>query len=589
MKILLLNPHIDAQHQLVKALQKTGVGILLAQNVDQAAQVLQFHGSTVDIAIVHREGGAGLAHDYGLSLLFKLKADPAQADLPVLVTSEIWKDTEFLNHQATPLGANGYIHWPCDEAEVISLISKITGSKLSAGDAANAAPPLRAVQLPPISETPLAAELPGFSPPGSPLSEEASGIFISQESVGGIQLEAPEESGGSPVLEILEPPSAQETVAPTGTKATAVPPPFRGNTQFIQAGQAASPNLEIPSQVSIAALTEPTSGSDPKLELPEPALPPLGEPLTGESEPRFDLGAPSFQANPGEPNETEPSIQGTPDLSSQEQDQLAQELPYLFGGREKPAAAIAAAQQAIAFARPVGDAVVPGGAAQAPDVETLKKYLMLREQDVSALSNQLRSSQQRIAALEDLLAGEQARAAELSSTAHDQKRRIESFEAEKTMAVESIQSEMNEFKFQVRAKTDKARLLEIQVRAATEEMEKLKERVRADIRKIRIREKELENRLEIMRKDSEVLISSRETRIIELKRKLDLMEFNMDLLQNQLSREKDNTLELKKRLTKAAQVVRVAGGLLGSSAGEALEEISGGLDAADGEPKTRAS
>src|SRR4029077_14635199 len=108
--------------------------------------------------------------------------------------------------------------------------------------------------------------------------------------------------------------------------------------------------------------------------------------------------------------------------------------------------------------------------------------------------------------------------------------------------------------------------LDTQVREATDEIERLKERVRADIRKIRVREKELENRLEIMKKDSEALITARENKIIELKRKLDLLEFNMDLLQDQHAREKEGAVHLRERLAKAAQVVRVAGGLLDNPA-----------------------
>src|SRR4029077_11183068 len=127
---------------------------------------------------------------------------------------------------------------------------------------------------------------------------------------------------------------------------------------------------------------------------------------------------------------------------------------------------------------------------------------------------------------------------------------------------QSLENEVNEVKFQLKTKTDKVRVMEAQVREATEEMEHLKNRVRSDIRKIRVREKDLENRLEIMKKDSEALIGARETKIIELKRKLDLLEFNMDLLQDQYNREKENSVHLRERLAKAAQVVRVAGGLL---------------------------
>ena len=51
-------------------------------------------------------------------------------------------------------------------------------------------------------------------------------------------------------------------------------------------------------------------------------------------------------------------------------------------------------------------------------------------------------------------------------------------------------------------------------------------------------------------------------KIIELKRKLDLLEFNMELVQEQYSKERDATDQLRTRLKHAASAMREAGGLL---------------------------
>jgi chromosome segregation ATPase len=226
---------------------------------------------------------------------------------------------------------------------------------------------------------------------------------------------------------------------------------------------------------------------------------------------------------------------------------------------------------------PVGDSIVPGGASNAPDTETLKKYLMLREQDVSVLSSQLRTAQEQIRSLEGALREERSKSSHLAQIKEEQDRKIDGFERDKASAMESLQSEIAELSFQLKARSDKAKAMEYQVRDAATEMERLKERVRIDIRKIRVREKELENRLEIVKKDGEALIGARETKIIELKRKLDILEFNLDLLQNQYNREKENSARLRERLVKAAQVVKVAGGLLqpSGSDGDSAASASG--------------
>lgn len=259
-----------------------------------------------------------------------------------------------------------------------------------------------------------------------------------------------------------------------------------------------------------------------------------------------------------------------PDPSFADEDPEASEaLPYVYqksGDKRQP----------DYFAQPIGDAVVPGGAAHAPDMETLKQYLLLREQDVAALSTQLKAAKDQAAAIERQLKEERSRTIELSHEVHEKSQRIADFDRERTVAEEAYQTELNELKFQSKAKTDKVKLLERHVRDAQEEIERIKERVRQDIRKIRVREKELENKIEIMRRDSEALLVSRENKIIELKRKLDLLEFNMDLLQNQYTKEKEINATLKERLTRVAQAVRVAGGIVDDPNSHQSEDLIGG-------------
>jgi hypothetical protein len=290
--------------------------------------------------------------------------------------------------------------------------------------------------------------------------------------------------------------------------------------------------------------------------------------------PTASSGGESYALPPADESYIEPQIEND--------QQVAQEMPYLFGGFQKQPSQPRAFDPALLFAEPLGDAVVPGGAAQTPDLETFKKYLLLREQDVGVLSTQLKAAHDQIKLSEQVNREETAKNAELTHIVNEQKHKIDDFEKEKGSIVESLQIELGELRFQIKAKTDKARVLESQAREISEEMEHLKDRVRIDIRKIRVREKELENRVEIMKKDSEALLGARETKIIELKRKLDLLEFNMDLLQDQYAREKENSAKLRERLARAAQVVRVAGGLLDSPKGAGSVELLPEEGAVDG-------
>jgi hypothetical protein len=364
----------------------------------------------------------------------------------------------------------------------------------------------------------------------------------------GIRIDSSEQGFAENMLEkSRQPGDAEDAPAPPVTP------------EFIESSKSVPALESAPSMVSAITKTPMAPDLPATGELMK-AHAEVNSPLPLEiSSPSVDLKPFSIEQQVTNPVSAEQPKTVESEIAAPDDQEAVQQMPYLFGqSQQGPGRHEALA----AFAQPVGDAVVPGGAAHTPDLDTLKKYLLLREQDVSALSAQLKSSKEQIGSLEDQVKVEKAKSAELQHMVNQQKAQIGRYDQDKSQIVQSLQSEINELKFQVRVKTDKALSLENQVNAAAEEIENIKKRVRMDIRKIRMREKELENKLEILKKDSEALIGSRENKIIELKRKLDLLEFNMDLLQDQYTKEKASNGDLKARLAKAAQAMRIAGGLL---------------------------
>lgn len=619
MKILLLNPHTDAAHKISETFSAVGAALLSAITADEAWQLLQLHGKSVDLAIVHREGLNG--PEDGLKFIERVKADPAQSDLPFIVTSSQWHDDQFARHQATPQGANAYIHWPCADDQLLALVSALfgdIGQQSVASAMGSEAPPEPAVQsldLQPLTTGGgVVLEEAAFAPGevdtagirldapevSRDLGSTKSGILISEMSKA--EIESPgfnaqltktkpvsallDEHGGQPgaapdpaVLKTATLGVPTMTIAlgqpPGGSEATATSSvaPESGSNASLPALEVTGGTPILPPGPPVAASGAPVVTGEPALVLPDHLL-------TQELEPSVVLAATSVGIAP--PPFTPPP----PEEPAVDDQELASEMPYLFAQKgipPRPGQKAAPAAPDLSFAQPLGDAVVPGGAAQTPDTETLKKYLLLREQDVAVLSSQLKESQEQIRSLEAELKTERGSQTELSRTIEDQLRRIGDFEREKSEAVNALQSEITELRFELRARSDKGRLLDQQMREAKDEIERVKERVRSDIRKIRVREKELENRLELIKKDSEALLAARENKIIELKRKIDLLEFNMDLLQDQFGREKEVSSDLRERLAKAAQVVRVAGGLLhendGTAGGNAGNSTEGGQKA----------
>ncbi len=199
------------------------------------------------------------------------------------------------------------------------------------------------------------------------------------------------------------------------------------------------------------------------------------------------------------------------------------------------------------------------------DLDTMKNYLALREQDVALLTGQMRSTQERVQQLEMQLKMERARSGELQHMVQKQEQQIQNFERDKQVEFEVIHQQVEDLNLQLREKTDKVRTIEAKLKITTDEVEKVKERVRVDIRRIRVREKELEGQLEILKKDSTALLVARDEKIVELKRKIDLLEFNMELVQEQYAKERNATEQLRHKLKEASGVMNAARGLLDSS------------------------
>ena len=196
------------------------------------------------------------------------------------------------------------------------------------------------------------------------------------------------------------------------------------------------------------------------------------------------------------------------------------------------------------------------------DLETMKNYLALREQDVALLTGQMRSSQERVHQLEAQMKMEKVRSNELLQVVQKQEQQIKNYDRDKQIEFEVLYAQVEDLNLQLRERMDKVRTIDAKLKITTDEVEKVKERVRVDIRRIRVREKELESQLEILKKDSTALLVARDEKILDLKRKLDLLEFNMELVQEQFGKERVSTEQLRHKLKEAASVMKRAGGLL---------------------------
>ncbi len=513
LKVLLVHPRIPALQNAADLLRQAGVGVVQLEDPAEALQILGFHGRSVDLAVIHREGPGGRGNP-GLAGVDAILSDPEQKDLPIVLTSSLWGDAEAVAHQKTPQGVNAYLGPEFSGEQVIGMIGEVLDLKIVPMNVVSPAPVLApAVVTAPVSE-----------PPSIQLQEVSQLLDLSH------QVARPQMTGTF----VLESPDVPPAAPPTATRIQVVepvvtPPPVETKFEVV----APEPAL------SFETVAENLPDA-PQFE-PEPEL----EQVEGESEPESEV---EFEV----PEVPQPSGLG-------------------WAG----------------IAVSAGESWSPGGAtsqvASSPDDQTLKQYLSLREQDVAALASQLKLAKSQIQQLEEQLRLERARSIELSHSVEGYRRELGEKGSERSTLEDRHQAELAELRFQLKVKADRVRLLELQVKENTEETERLQERVRVDIRRVRVREKELENRLEVLRKDSEALLAARETKLVELKRKIDLLEFNMDLLQTQNAKEKEVSRKLREQLGRVAQAVRIAGGLLQPGGTTPADPVSGGSSESESE------
>ena len=131
---------------------------------------------------------------------------------------------------------------------------------------------------------------------------------------------------------------------------------------------------------------------------------------------------------------------------------------------------------------------------------------------------------------------------------------------------------------EVQTKETKILLAERKCEMAEKKYEELKERVKKDIQQIRLHEKELEARLEILKRDSETLLAAKDKKLLEFKRKIDSLEYEMESLVEKEKAAHKKVEVLKERMNRVLRALKLGASLLESE--EDLEqEISKSTEA----------
>jgi chromosome segregation ATPase len=198
------------------------------------------------------------------------------------------------------------------------------------------------------------------------------------------------------------------------------------------------------------------------------------------------------------------------------------------------------------------------------DIKTIKRYAALKEREA-------REKQASLAVLRK----EYDKLFEKLKKSDEERRRVQLHSQELELQLRTAGDKRDEVQHQWSRMEGQLQesIKELQIRLdsaqyqaskAEKKLEDFRERVKNDIQKIRTRERELANRLEIQKRDAEALIVAKDERLLQQKREIDRLSFEMESLRERLFEESEKSDDRAKRIARVIQSLKLAQGLLSS-------------------------
>jgi len=181
--------------------------------------------------------------------------------------------------------------------------------------------------------------------------------------------------------------------------------------------------------------------------------------------------------------------------------------------------------------------------------ETLRNYITLKEKEVSDLKEQQKQYQ-------NVLIKLKRAQTELSHSNFLLQEELEASRANEQLIKKEIAHLREKHENEVAILKNDFDQQKVQSTTYQEQLQDLnrqkniwKEKIAEDLKKIKIKEKELENRYELLKRDTETLLDSKDQQILELRKKIDAFELELESLEDRLRSEHAiiNSIEGKKR------------------------------------------
>lgn len=182
-------------------------------------------------------------------------------------------------------------------------------------------------------------------------------------------------------------------------------------------------------------------------------------------------------------------------------------------------------------------------------VKILRKYIALKEAEVRDIKDQKRQYQNFVKKLSGKMENNSDRSRDLVKDLETLRRRNEALMAEVHDSKEKHQQEIKVLKGEYEERLRMAGDIDAQVDHFSREKEGWKQKIKEDLKKIKLKERELENKYELLKRDSQALLDSKDRHVLELKKKCDALELELESLEERLRRNNSvlSSIDAKKK------------------------------------------
>lgn len=206
--------------------------------------------------------------------------------------------------------------------------------------------------------------------------------------------------------------------------------------------------------------------------------------------------------------------------------------------------------------------IVGGDNTSSDQMELLKRYISLKENEVRDLREQLKQFQSLLTKLSLENENYSQKNRDLLLDLESAKKHEDILKSELFDQKQKYDQEIAIVKNDADDKLKKVHDYELQMNDLSLKKEEWKERIREDLKRIKLKERELENKYELLKRDTGTLLDSKDKHLLELKNKNDAFELEMEALEERLRKSNTALSNIDAKKQRLVETLKLAISLL---------------------------